>query len=165
MARLSIEAKQAIVEKVFARDGRTVDEIANANNISKSTLTRWVKSFQNSCTMKVQEGKNNQKLSVSERFEHIIATASLEEIAVGAYCREHGIYSFQLAQWKEAFMAQSDENIAKNKAIKTELALWKEKAKQLEQEIQRKDKALAEVSALLILKKKAKMIWGVPEED
>lgn len=43
---------------------------------------------------------------MSDRFQHLMATASLEETELGIYCREKGIYSFQLTEWKEAFMAQ-----------------------------------------------------------
>jgi len=41
----------------------------------------------------------------------------------------------------------------------------KAKNKKLESELRRKDKALAEASALLILKKKANLIWGESEDD
>jgi cytidylate kinase len=47
----------------------------------------------------------------------------------------------------------------------SELKALKEENKRLEKEIRRKDKALAEAAALLILKKKAAMIFGEREED
>jgi len=50
-------------------------------------------------------------------------------------------------------------------AIKAEFNEMKAKNKKLESELRRKDKALAEASALLILKKKADLIWGENADD
>jgi len=41
----------------------------------------------------------------------------------------------------------------------------KKRIRQLEKDLQRKEKALAEAAALLILRKKAQAIWGDKEED
>ena len=108
MSKLSTEAKQAIVEKVLARDGRTVKEIAEAHNIGYSTLFKWVRKSLNGVIVNSEKpGKNNQALSISERFQHLMATASLDETATGIYCRENGLYAIQLTQWKNAFICHS----------------------------------------------------------
>jgi transposase len=91
-----------------------------------------------------------------------MATASLDDVAVGVYCRERGIYSFQLKQWKETFMTQ--KVIDKKHAELSELKSLRAENKALKQEIRRKDSALAETTALLVLKKKAALIWGEPED-
>ncbi len=41
----------------------------------------------------------------------------------------------------------------------------KKKIKELERDLQRKDRALAETTALLVLKKKADLIWGSGENE
>jgi hypothetical protein len=41
----------------------------------------------------------------------------------------------------------------------------REENRTLKKELRRKDKALAETTALLVLKKKAASIWGEPEDD
>jgi len=51
-----------------------------------------------------------------------------------------------------------------NKQRSKEKELEKE-IKSLEKELNRKDKALSETAALLVLKKKAQAIWGDPEEE
>ena len=164
MNKLSTEAKQAIVEKVLAKDGRTKGEIAKAYNIGYSTLSKWIKKYRDYGTINVHKsGSNNQALSASERFQHLIATAALDKAAIGVYCRENGLYSFKLTEWKAAFMTEKSTekqhaNIAELKALRIE-------NKQLKHEVRRKDSALAEASALLILKKKAALIWGETEAD
>ena len=164
MRKLSAEAKQAIIDKVLARDGRTVGEIAKLHNISYSTLQKWIRKVRNGDIIDpVKSVKNNQALSLSERFTHLMATASLDETAVGIYCREHGLYAIQLTQWKEAFMTQKpdlkkQDNLAELRALRLE-------NNRLKQDVKRKNSALAEATALLVLKKKASLIWGEVEED
>jgi transposase len=164
MRKLSRASQEAIVEKALARDGRTLTAIARAHNISRSTLFKWTKKYLECSIIKQHKpGKINQALSALERFEHLIATATLDEAGVGAYCREKGIYSFQLTEWKEIFMNQKSSEKQQSNFI--ELKALRTENKQLKQEVRRKDSALAEATALLILKKKAALIWGEPVED
>ena len=164
MRKLSAEAKQAIIDKVLARDGRTVVEIAKLHNISYSTLQKWIRKVRNGDIIDpVKSVKDNQALSLSERFTHLMATASLDETAVGIYCREHGLYAIQLTQWKEAFMTQKPD--LKKQDNLTELRTLRLENKRLKQDVKLKNSALAEATALLILKKKASLIWGEVEED
>ncbi len=80
MRKLSAEAKQAIIDKVLARDGRTVVEIAKLHNISYSTLQKWIRKVRNSDIIDpARSVRNNQALSLSERFAHLMATASLDK--------------------------------------------------------------------------------------
>ncbi len=83
---------------------------------------------------------------------------------VGEYIRRVGLHSFHLEQWKKEIMdglMQSTQPKRKN----TELCELKKKVKELERDIRRKDRALAETTALLVLQKKAQLIWGVKEAD
>lgn len=153
MQKISTKAKQAIVEKVLAKDGRTLSEIAKAHNIGRSTLSKWLKHYRHHGTIEKQGAiKSIQDCSISDRFHHLMATASLDEAELGAYCREQGIYSFQLTMWKEAFMTQKDTE--KKSSNFAELKALRDENKQLKHELRRKDSALAEATALLILKKK-----------
>lgn len=164
MQELSISAKQVIIEKALAKDGRTLRAIATSHNIGLSTLSRWLKFYRENGIIKNQkDGKVSQNFSIPERLQHLLATASLDETSLGVYCREKGIYSFQLKEWKEAFMTQKSNE--KQPSSLSELKALRAENKQLKQEVRRKDSALAEASALLILKKKAALIWGEAEDD
>lgn len=164
MKNLSPQAKESIVKKVLSSDGRTLSEIAKAHNIGVSTLGRWLRSYRkNGIISHKDKDYTSTKLSSQIKLEHLLSTTSLNDKEVGAYCRKNGIYSFQLTEWKKEFMAEKKEtsqelNIAELKALRDE-------NKKLKQEVRRKDSALAEATALLILKKKAALIWGEIEED
>lgn len=164
MQKLSEDAKQAIVEKALNRDGRTLREIAESNNVGLSTLGKWLKKYRNNGKIINQcVSERSNSLTTEARFQHLIATASLDETALGVYCREHGIYSFQLTQWKKEFMTEKRTEPKKEK--NSEVKALRSEIKQLKQELRRKDSALSEATALLVLKKKAALIWGEDEGD
>ena len=100
---------------------------------------------------------------MAKQLEHVIATANLDETSTGAYCRKHGLYSHQINEWKNNFM--TDHSKSHDTKLREELRKYKQENKQLKQDLSRKDRALAETSALLILKKKADLIWGDHEGD
>lgn len=158
MIRLSEEAKQAIVKKVFGKNRQTQVEVARNNNISLSTLGKWVKCYRNNDAISINGMHSNKPLSAHERFLHLQATYGLDDVAIGVYCRTHGFYSHQLQVWKEDFMSKNTE--PQNQKQELELKKIQLENRQLKHEILRKDKALAETAALLILKKKAADIWG-----
>jgi hypothetical protein len=54
--------------------------------------------------------------------------------------------------------------VLSNKSDKEEIKVLKLKIKELEKEINRKDKALSEVTALLVLKKKLNDLLGIEED-
>lgn len=167
MTHLSEEAKKAIVEKALTIKDKGLAEIASMHNIGYSTLQRWITNYKNGTVNAKNSNKPlantaNTQLTRSEQFQHLLATATLDETTLGAYCREHGLYSFQMQQWKNEFMSQ--DNNQKKQDQQSELRALKAENKALKQDIRRKDRALAETTALLVLKKKADLIWGEPED-
>lgn len=169
MKRLSPDGKTAIIMQAINRGSRGIAEIAALNNIGKSTLTRWVRQYKlgiapRSKTSKSNVAKVNSPLNAEQKFRHILASNGLDDAELGKYCRQHGLYAHELTTWKNAFI--NDQNKGDNAPVsKAELNEMKAKNTQLEKELRRKDKALAEASALLILKKKADLIWGESEDD
>ena len=86
----------------------------------------------------------------------------MNEAQRAEYCRQRGLYPEQLDAWKAAFESLE---LGSEPASKAEVAQQRKENKRLEREILRKDKALAEAAALLVLSKKAQAIWGTKEED
>lgn len=165
MIRISEEAKENIIKKALNRNGQTIAEIAQANNVGNSTLSKWVRCFQ-SGEEKDKHQKSNiasRQATAAERFKHLQETFGKGDDMVGAYCRQHGIYPHQLIKWKADFMTKTPEQ--KQKQSNAELKELRAENKALKHMIVRKDKVLAETVALLVLKKKAAQIWGENEDD
>lgn len=164
MIRISEEAKHELIKKTLSRSGKTTAEIALENNIGCSTLNKWVKRFKLENNIESHQSiKSISTLPLAERFKHLEATTNLDEVRLGAYCREHGLYSFQLQQWKDEFMSQGNDQ--KKNELQAELKALKAENKLLKRDLLRKDRALAETTALLILKKKADLLFGELEDD
>ena len=88
----------------------------------------------------------------------IIETAALNEAEMAEYCRKKGLFAEQIQQWKAAFISSdsvhSESQSKQRKALSDEHKKDKKTIKKLERELNRKDKALAETAALLVLRKK-----------
>jgi len=92
----------------------------------------------------------------------VLETATFSEMQLSEYCREKGLYPEQVQQWKQACIdANSDESKVSVKADKHD----KKRIKELEKELHRKEKALAETAALLVLRKKFNAVYGLDEEQ
>jgi transposase-like protein len=78
--------------------------------------------------------------------------------ALNAWCREHGLFAHQLAEWKADFCKPSKPSNGREEA--SEMRALKAENQRLERELQRKEKALAEAAALLVLQKKYQALLG-----
>ena len=93
------------------------------------------------------------------KYEAVIESKQLHEEELGKWLRENGIKSEHLEKWSNEL-----KNMAKQKDNNDELKKANKRIKDLEKELRRKEKALVEASALLLLKKKADLIWPDEEE-
>jgi transposase len=153
MTHHSIDQKEAIVNR-FLQSGLSIREFAEDEGIAKSSLYTWSKKLNTSDRPLM--GKN--KYSGEQRFSILLETATLSEAEISKYCRTKGLYPDQLKQWKQAFI-KSDV-----KPEKTTNTVDKKRIKALEKELARKEKALAETAALLVLRKKFNAHFNLDEE-
>ncbi|WP_257263455.1 transposase [Endozoicomonas sp. ONNA2] len=113
--------------------------------------------------------KNPDQWPPEKQLAVIIETAALNEAQMAEYCRKKGLFAEQIQKWKAAFIngmvAKPASLSEQRKALNVEQKKDKLTIKKLERELKRKDKALAEAAALLVLTKKAREIWEEPEED
>ncbi len=157
--RFSKEFKETIVKKLLNRGNQTIAEFCNANNIARSTVTTWQTNCANVSEMKNK--KNNSKYSADKILKIISETYALSEEDLGVYLRKNGLHSNQLIEWRSSILVLMNQpKVNLNKKDERDL-----KIKDLEKNLRKKDAALAEVSALLILQKKANLLWPSPNED
>ena len=166
MAHLSLEAKEAILTKALSRGDTPLVQVARECGVGYTTLQTWLrlKREGHAHDRRQQHGRPSKGHGQTSPLQHILSTAGLDEKSVGAYCREQGIHSFQLNQWQDELMAHTGGE-KHSKDSSKEIKALRDEVKKLKQDLRRKDKALAETSALLVLKKKANLIWGEFEDD
>ena len=99
-----------------------------------------------------------------EKFAVVLETATLSEVELNTYCREKGLYPGQIKAWREACIRGNEPQ---DKHLRREASYQQHKRKinALERELNRKEKALAEAAALLVLRKKYDALWEDPEDD
>ena len=156
--RYPLSVKEAVIQKVLSGKKRQVD-IAKEAGIGRSTLSYWVREYKKKgpSALNFQE-KRPKDWTASEKMEALIATGEMVEEERNRWCRTQGIFAHHLNQWKkEAICAFQKEPVKANDA---ELKRLKKENSALQREIARKDRALSETAALLVLKKRADSIWG-----
>ena len=98
------------------------------------------------------------------RLDAVITAAALDEAGRNAWCREHGVYPDELEKWRlsaTTALAEPEEARASPQATRQD----KKRIKELERELLRKDRALAETAALLVLSKKVAAIFNKGEAE
>ncbi len=146
------------VEKALSRSAQTsLQEIADSLGVGYSTLGKWISKsrkheLENVDPMIKTKEKRPQDWSLEERLNIVITCASQDEEKMNAYCREQGVYLHHVKQWKDDFANGSSS--ANKVKLQTQLKQLKKDNKALKQELNRKEKALAETAALLVLQKK-----------
>ena len=160
MRNFSNEFKETMVTKLLSPGGPSANQLSKEVGITQTSLSRWVREC------KERTGYRNEKRpqdwDSKEKWKVLMETANMAEADLGRYIREKGLHGVHLQQWKNEVLESMDKS---SKRKPTEYSLLKKENKKLKQELRRKDKALAEASALLILKKKAELIWGTIEDD
>ena len=161
--------KRRVIKQLFMPNGKTASELSRELGLSQSTLSRWRTQVTESRlpTMSETSGqaKRESEWSAQEKYRFLLEAAACSEKDLGALLRRRGVYEATHRQWEKA--ALSGLCGAEKKAPSGKKALREEKhrVRQLERELRRKDAALAEAAALLVLKKKLPYLLGVADES
>ncbi len=159
--KFSNEFKQAIVRRVLSRGDLTVKQFCEKNGLALSTVTAWKTNCANVSSMSNNNNKNKAKLSAENILKVISETYALNEEELGLYLRKHGLHTTQIIEWrKEILESMNRPKVSLNKKDARDFRI-----NDLEKNLRKKDAALAEVSALLILQKKANLLWPDPVTD
>ena len=152
----SDEFREQALAKVYNRGKRTIQEIADESNLSIHTLKTWMSNAAQTDTPKPNPAKRPQDWRPEERLQALHESHGLTDEALNAWCRQRGLFAHQLAQWKSDFCTLASPRSGSDD--KQTLRILKTENQRLERELNRKDKALAEAAALLILQKKVRAL-------
>jgi transposase-like protein len=157
--RYSAGFKEQALVKVYNRGNeQSIQSVANELNIHLTTLKTWMKQKEQDVKPAPPKSKRPEDWSSEERFTALQKTYNLIGEDLNAWCRERGVFIYQLEQWKTDFCSQGD-SVGKREEARI-LRTLKEEKQSLERELLRKDKALAEAAALLVLQKKFRALLG-----
>ena len=157
LARYGQAFKDRAVARLLPPESAPLEVVAREVSVSADTLERWR-------AQALARPAADRVWTAAARLEAVITTAALDEAARSAWCREHGVYPQQLQQWRASAtqaLAQPEEARASPQQTRHD----RRRIKELERELRRKDKALAETAALLVLSKKVEAIFHKGEDE
>ena len=157
MARYGEAFRNRAVARLLPPESAQVGEVSREIGVSVQTLERWREDAQSMPAL-------GRAWTARARLEAVITTAAMDESGKSAWCREHGVYPAELDQWcasAAAALAEPEEARASPQATRQD----KKRIKELERELLRKDRALAETAALLVLSKKVAAIFNKGEDE
>ena len=162
-----------VVQKITGPNGRSPEVIADDLGVSRASVYRWLKDAATVVTQSVESGnesiclpksikmKRPQDWTAEEKLAAVLEAASLTDEELGAYLRSKGLHETHLQQWREQMLSGLKPIPPQNKKKASDT----KRVRELEKDLRRKEKALAETAALLVLKKKAQAIWGDEDDD
>ena len=159
----SEERRESLVRRMLnAEIGMAA--LARESGIAEATLYRWRDQAQVS-DAGVSKSKKMQRLSATQKLAVVTESAQMNEAELSEYCRKKGVYPEQVKDWRSQAEAAMAGMMVSGKEHRQALNSERRQREQLERELRRKEKALAETAALLTLRKKAAAIWGEAEEE
>ncbi len=161
MRTYSAELKDSVIKKMLPPMNRSVPELAQETGIPKDTLYTWRVQYRRANGLAVAANeKTPAHWRSEEKFAVVVETAPLSEVELSEYCRKKGLYPEQVGAWRKACLRANDTAVVPSKAERAKSQAQTKRIEQLETELRRKEKALAEAAALLVLQKKIQALWG-----
>lgn len=156
----SKERRAAVIAKMLPPLRMPIPELSRQEGISEATLYKWRGEARAQGRLAPDAGEAPAGWTSRDKFAAVVETASLNAEAIAAYCRERGLYPEQITAWRAA-CEQANDRVLEVAADQARLSREdRKRMRELERELARKEKALAETAALLTLRKKAAAIWG-----
>lgn len=175
--------RNRMVEKLSGPNPKSATALSAEVGVSQATLSRWLKGAATvgqtmsrprakkkrsspSTKNAPSSTKRSQDVTAEEKVALVLEAAAVPADELGEFLRRKGIHEAQLAEWRtqvteSAVAGLQGPSRRDRKAANVEAR----RVRELERELARKEKALAEAAALLILKKKAQAIWGDEDDD
>lgn len=161
--KYSKEFKESIIVRMLPPENVSVPDLVRETGIPRDTLYTWRSQYRNKQGPPAGSGRSSGQLSNEDKLAIVIETASLSEAELGEYCRRKGIYPEQIAGWKKTFIQCNAT--AGSKIEREQLRHQSKVIKELQRELNRKEKALAEAAALLVLEKKLQALLEDREDE
>ena len=166
--------KNAMIQKMAGPGAISASALSKQIDVPQSTLSKWLRmagvgssynypdnAHEYIKMAKIKGPKRPNDWSAENKLKVVMEAASLDDEQLGEFLRKKGLHQTHLEQWRLQMLDGLQNGFSKKNARKKKADA--KRIRSLEKEINRKDKALAETAALLVLKKKVQQIWG--DED
>lgn len=158
--------KRKMVQRMTGPYARSAKSLARETGVAQATLSRWLIQARKIGAMPKKDREvpesdvRRKERSAEEKMRLVVEARGLSEDELGAFLRREGLHEADLEQWRDAMLCGLKP--APGKSARSPEA---RRMRELEKELRRKDKALAEAAALLVLQKKVQALWGDEDDD
>ena len=145
--KYSQERREQALQRVALRtDNQTIESIAALVEVNVGTLKSWMKSAKK---QSASAGLNKPASAYTppQQLDALLEIAKLSDVEVSAWCREKGLFPHDLSAWRQGLTAPRSDESAQLREVRRERDKFR-------LDLERKNKALAETAALLVLQKK-----------
>ena len=156
--------KARMIQRMAGPEGITATALSKEVGIGQPTLSRWLRE-RSVGSMTDDKPKARRTWTAAEKLRVVQEASQLESDELGGLLRREGLHETQLKEWVEAVNVAALASLAPAKRSRSKRTPEQKRIDELEKELTRKEKALAEVTALLVLKKKVQELWGDGDDD
>jgi transposase-like protein len=145
--------KAALVRRMAGPRGVTASALEQEVGVPQQTLSRWLREAGRFGTMADSKGsakvRTRKTWTAAEKLRVLHDGSGVDDAKLGEILRREGLHSDDLRRWRDEAL----QGLTPRRADKASAA-ERTRIKELERELRRKEKALAEAAALLVLRKK-----------
>lgn len=150
----SLSFKRKMMTRLTGKSAISARQLARETGVSQQTLSRWLRDARRLPMMPKKKRRTSKQWTVDDKARLLAKAAELSGDELSALLASEGLSLAELERWRLALEEGGTASTATTRQIR-----------KLERELARKEKALAEAAALLVLKKKVDQIWGVEDDD
>jgi transposase len=165
MSHYSAERKEVILKQLLPPHNRTVTEVSAHEGISTATLYNWRNKAKLEGVPVPGRSKSSEDWSGEAKLAVVVETIALSESELSEYCRQKGLYPEQVKTWKQDCLAGFESTPARKAQALKQSKSDRKQIRKLEKELRRKERALAETAALLVLRKNLNAFYEEDQED
>jgi transposase len=149
----SLPYRKKLLSRLTGDDAESATRVAEDTGVSQQTLSRWLREARSMPEMRTKK-KPGKTWAVDEKIRVLAEASKIVGPQLAALLEREGLVLPELEQWRLALGEDVKGSVIGRRRIR-----------ELERELARKDQALAEAAALLILKKKVEPLWADEDDD
>ncbi len=158
-----LELREACIRRLLGPNPPMVRDLALETGIPPGTLSRWQckarrEGWGYSPSDMAKKARRPQDWTPEQKLRAVVESAGLSDDELGEFLRREGLHAHVLEQWRQDALAGLGTKARNRRPVSR-------RERQLERELRRKEKALAEAAALLVLEKKSRELFEGDEDD
>lgn len=163
-AKIAPELRERAIMHMLPPYNWSLRQVADDIGVGLATVHGWRKQLEMEGLIAHKDELTHTQ-TPEQIFSILLETAPLSEHELAGYCRQHGLYAEQIGQWKQNCLLENQPHHRQFADTQRATRADKTRIRALEKELRRKDKALAETAALLVLRRKLSALQDDEEDD